>query len=253
VPGTRVNLRRAFTACLGTLALSLAWVFGPLAFAHFAADTDERVVALTFDDGPYLPYTEALLDVLDAEAVRATFFVTGANLAAHPELGRRMLRAGHALANRSWDDAVLAFTAPVGIYARIERTDALLREIGWSGPIDFRAPRGMPGPVTLLELWRTGHRHVLGRGVDDWLRPGHHNGDCLLALGLVCPTQDAAVIEARLLAAAAPGAILVLHDGYDGGPGADRSGSVEAVRRAIPKLRAAGYRFATVPQLLDTD
>jgi peptidoglycan/xylan/chitin deacetylase (PgdA/CDA1 family) len=245
-----MSLRRAFVACLGTLALSLAWVFGPLACAHFAADTDERIVALSFDDGPYPPYTEALLDVLDASGVRATFFVTGAQLAAHPELGRRMLRAGHALANHSWDDAVLAFTAPVGIRARIDRTDALLRELGWSGPIDFRAPRGMLGPVTLLELWLTGHRYVMGSGVDDWLQPGSRNGDCLLPLGLACPTQDAAVIEARLLAAAAPGAILVVHDGYDGGPGADRSGSVEAVRRAIPKLRAAGYRFATVPELL---
>jgi peptidoglycan/xylan/chitin deacetylase (PgdA/CDA1 family) len=248
-----MRLRRAFLAGLGTLALSLAWVFGPLACAHFAAHTDERVVALSFDDGPYPPYTEALLDVLDAEGVHATFFVTGAHLAAHPELGRRMLAAGHALANHSWDGAVLAFTAPVGIYARIERTDALLREVGWSGPIDFRAPRGMPGPVTLLALWRTGHRNVLGHGVGDWLPPGQGNGACLLPLGLACATQDPAVIEARLLAAAAPGAILVLHDGYAGGPGADRSGSVEAVRRALPKLRAEGYRFATVPQLLEAD
>jgi peptidoglycan-N-acetylglucosamine deacetylase len=246
-----VRLRRALFACLGTLALSLAWVFGPLVFAHFSADTEARVLALSFDDGPYPPYTDALLDVLDAERVRATFFLTGASLAAHRELGRRMLRAGHVLANHSWDGSVLAFTAPVGIRARIERTDALLREIGWTGPIDFRAPRGMPGPVTLWVLWRTGHRHVLGTSVDDWLPPGRRDGDCLLPLALACPTQDPDVIEARLLAAAEPGAILVVHDGFDGGPGADRSGSVEAVRRVIPKLRAQGFAFATLPELLD--
>ena len=248
-----MNIRRAITASLGTLALALAWVFGPLACAQYAADTEERVLALTFDDGPYPPYTEALLEVLDAEGVRATFFVTGAHLAEHPELGRRMLGAGHALANHSWDDAVLAFTAPVGIRRRIRDTDALLRELGWSGPIYFRAPRGMVGPVTLFQLWRTGHRNVLGSDVGDWMGAGRRSGDCLLPLGLVCPTQDAGEIEARLLAAAAPGAILMLHDGYDGGAGADRSGSVEAVRHAIPKLRAAGYRFATVPELLEVD
>jgi len=92
---------------------------------------------------------------------------------------------------------------------------------------------------------------VLGTPVGDWLPPGFAEGDCALPFGLACPTQDADELEARLLAAAEPGAILVVHDGFDAGPGADRSGSVEAVRRAIPKLRAEGYRFATVPELLD--
>ena len=235
-----MRLGRALFAGLGTLALALAWVWGPLVFAHFSADTDEKVVALSFDDGPYPPYTNALLDVLDAEHVHATFFLTGAHLAAHRALGERMLRAGHVLANHSWDDAVLAFTAPVGIRARIERTDALLREIGWTGPILFRSPRGMPGPVTLFQLWQTGHAHVLGTTVGDWLLPGHRDGDCALPFGLACATQDPGAIEARLLAAARPGAILVLHDGFDAGPGADRSGSVEAVRRAIPEAAGRG-------------
>ena len=246
-----MRLRRAFVSVLGTAAVVFAFVYGPLVFAHFSADTDERVLALSFDDGPYPPFTDALLDVLDAEGVHATFFVTGSHLAEHRELGRRMLRAGHALANHSWDAKVLAGIAPVAIRDRIERTDAVIREVGWTGPIDFRAPRGMPGPATLYWLWRTGHRHVLGTAVGDWQPPGFAEGDCALPLGLACPTQDAAVLEARLLAAAQPGAILVLHDGFDAAPGADRSGSVEAVRRAIPKLRAEGYRFATVPELLD--
>ena len=246
-----MKLWRALVAVLGTAAFALGWVFGPLAFAHFSADTNERVLALTFDDGPYPPYTEALLDVLARNGVHATFFVTGAHLAAHRELGERMVHAGHALANHSWDDAVLAFTAPVGIRDRIERTDQLLREIGWTGPIDFRAPRGMVGPATLFWRIREGHRHVLGTAVGDWLPPGGHDGDCAMPLDLGCPTQDAGVIEARLLAAARPGAILIVHDGFDGGAGADRSGSVEAVRRVLPKLRAEGYRFVTVPELLD--
>ena len=248
-----MKLGRALMAALGTLALAFAWVFGPLVFAQFSADTDEKVVALTFDDGPYPPYTEALLDVLASNGVHATFFLTGANLAAHRELGERMIRAGHAVANHSWDGAVLAFTAPVGIRDRIERTDRLLREIGWQGPIDFRAPRGMVGPATLFWRWREGHRQVLGTAVGDWLPPGGRDGDCAMPLDCGCPTQDAGVLEARLLAAAKPGAILIVHDGFDGGPGADRSGSVEAVRRVIPKLRAEGYRFATVPELLDGD
>jgi len=228
----------------------LAWGFGPLVFADFGIETDEKVVALTFDDGPYPPFTDELLDLLDAEGVRATFFLTGAHLDANRDLGRRMIAAGHVVANHSWDAAVLAFTPPVGIRDRIARTDQVLREIGWTGPIEFRAPRGQAGWVTAWQLWRAGRRQVLGVGADDWLPPGARSGECQLPLGLVCPTQDPGVITAKLLAAAKPGAILVLHDGFDAGPGADRSGSIEAVRRAIPRLRAEGYRFVTVPELL---
>ena len=65
-----------------------------------------------------------------------------------------------------------------------------------------------------------------------------------------CATQEPDAIVAQLLSVVRPGAILVVHDGYDGGPGADRSGSVEAVRRLIPRLRREGYRFVTVTELL---
>jgi peptidoglycan/xylan/chitin deacetylase (PgdA/CDA1 family) len=183
--------------------------------------------------------------------VRATFFVTGSHLAAHRDVGERILRAGHALGNHSWDDEVLAFTAPVDIRKGLDRTDALIQALGYRGPIDFRSPHGMPGPVTLGVLLLSGRRHVLGTSVGDRLHPGERDGECAERLVALCPTQDPGALLERVLAAASPGAILVLHDGDDRGPGADRSGTVEAVRRAIPALREAGYRFATVPELLD--
>jgi peptidoglycan/xylan/chitin deacetylase (PgdA/CDA1 family) len=241
--------RALLLAIVAPLLLAL-WVFGPLAFAAFGGDTPEKVVALSFDDGPYPPYTGLLLDVLAREGVRATFFLTGAHLDRNRGLGRRMVAEGHVLANHSWDASVLAFEGPAGIRGRIARTDAVLREIGWQGPIEFRAPRGQAGWLTALELWRAGRRHVLGVAVGDWLRPGLADGHCLYLGRFGCATQDPDTIEAQLLSAVRPGAILVVHDGYDGGPGADRSGSVEAVRRIIPRLRRDGYSFVTVPELL---
>src|ERR1035437_3657967 len=62
-----------------------------------------RVVALTFDDGPNDPYTSQVLDVLDRESVRATFFLVGTNAERNPDTVRRMVQAGHAIGNHSYD------------------------------------------------------------------------------------------------------------------------------------------------------
>ena len=65
--------------------------------------TNERVVALTYDDGPNPPYTDSILDVLEREHVRATFFLVGRAAAAYPGLVRREVRDGDAVGNHTWD------------------------------------------------------------------------------------------------------------------------------------------------------
>ena len=84
----------------------------------------------------------------------------------------------------------------------------------------------------------------------DWLAPQHRWGECRLPLKRWCPTQDPERIAAAVLDGVEPGTIVVLHDGFDDGPGADRSGTVAAVEILIPRLRERGYRIVPVGELL---
>ena len=253
------NRKRLLVAIAGGLVAvaalivgSLAWVFVPFA-SHWGIETEERVIALTFDDGPYPPYTNRLLDLLAAARVPATFFVTGEYATAHPEIVRRALADGHQIGNHSWNGDVLAWVGPGGVRDRIARTDEALEALGVPSPVAFRAPKGMPGPFASWHVWRQGRRQIGGTaGANDWLRPDMEEGDCvqLGTIELMCPTQNPDEIVARVLSTLAPGGIVVLHDGFDAAPGADRSGTVTAVGRLIAELRTDGYAFVTVDELL---
>jgi peptidoglycan/xylan/chitin deacetylase (PgdA/CDA1 family) len=205
----------------------------PLGESHDSADTDEPVVALTFDDGPNPPYTEQLLELLGREGVRATFFMIGARVQAHPDSARAVVQAGHEVGNHSWSHPRLLLLSPSRTRAEIERTDAELRRIGACGTPDFRAPHLVRGPQTDWILWRSGRRHIAaGPAGCDW------------------ETQDPQRIAARVLQDVRPGSIIVLHDGHGGADGAERQGTVGAVELVIHALRERGYRFATVRELV---
>src|SRR4029077_13079541 len=92
------------------------------------ARTQERVLALTFDDGPREPDTRALLDVLDRERVRATFFMVGRAIERHPELAKDVVRRGHQVGNHSYSHARMVLVSTAFCREEITRTDALLRQ-----------------------------------------------------------------------------------------------------------------------------
>jgi len=236
---------------LGSL---VAWTGLPLLMnANWGGDDDEKLVALSFDDGPYAPYTAWLLDVLEREQVRATFFMSGANLERDMELGRRVVESGHEVGNHGWDGTYLPFASPFLVRMQLDQADALLEEIGVEEPIGFRPARGMAGPFGAFWVWRRDRRQIMGTVAGyDWVRPTWSSGDCPLPVKSWCPTQDPESIAQSVLDGVEPGAIVVLHDGYDGGPGADRSGTVAAVEFLIPRLRKRGYRIVPVGELLES-
>ncbi len=188
----------------------------------------ERVVALTFDDGPQPPYTNAILEVLARRGVRATFFVVGQQVEEHPQLARDIVRRGHELGNHSWSHARLIFRSPAFVRSEIERTDRLLRRLGYNRPTAFRAPFGRKLITLPAVLDSMNKRHVLFDVVPgDWERP---------------PVD---VIVNRTLEDVRPGSIILLHDG-----GGDRAQTVQATDELIAALERIGYRFVTVSELL---
>lgn len=211
-----------------------SWLYGEV---FWRARTAERVVALTFDDGPCHPYTGELLAVLEREGVRATFFMPGANVRREPQLAAEVA-AGHAVGNHAYSHPCLVWRGRSKAWDEIRRAQEEIHGATGVRPGVFRAPRGWYGPQVISAAEELGLRCV-GWSVMawDWNRP---------------PPET---IERRILRGIRPGAVSLLHDGQDisAYPLADRSRTIAAVPRIIRRLKAEGYSFSTVPELIAVD
>jgi peptidoglycan/xylan/chitin deacetylase (PgdA/CDA1 family) len=207
---------------------------GDWGMAHWHGPRSRRLVALTFDDGPVLGGTGAVLDILAEHGVHATFFCIGANVRQHPELVRRAFAAGHVIGAHSMHHSRLATVTPLGA-AHIEDCLRELAHAVGRMPALYRAPWGWMTPWEALRLRRRGLEII---------RWDIETPDSLLP----CPSGDA--ICALTLPHVRPGSILVFHDGFTHADRYDKPETVEALRLLIPRLRARGYGFATIPELL---
>jgi peptidoglycan/xylan/chitin deacetylase (PgdA/CDA1 family) len=222
------RLRRSMTVGRGRRLLQFFVAHHPCDRPLRRFQTDRRVVALTYDDGPNPPHTLDLLDVLERHGVEATFFMIGCNVAAHPEVAKAVLARGHEIGNHSYSHPAMILRTPAFVRREIEATDAILRGIGVAGQIRFRSPYGAHLFAVPYVVARTGRSNILFDViVDDWA------------------DQDPAVIAERVLARCVPGSIVVLHDG-----GGVRAGTVAATPRVIEALRDRGYEVTSVRKVL---
>lgn len=204
----------------------------PAVIERLGGGAARRDVALTFDDGPDPVHTPALLDVLREAGAPAAFFVVGEQAMAHPELVRRAAREGHLVGNHSYHHPHMNVLAVGDQAAELDRTTRVLEGLTGRGVSLYRAPF-----TALVDAHDAGELAAqagpLGRGytyaaasVDphDW-----RGGDA------------ATILRGIMDGVEGGGRVVVLHDG-----GGDRRATVEAVRRAIPALRARGYRLVSL-------
>lgn len=194
--------------------------------------TDEKVMALTFDDGPNPENTPHLLDVLDRYDARATFFVLGRKATQHPNLIAEMAGRGHEIGNHSWDHSRLVLKSYAFVKRQIESADEAIRKAGYKGNILVRSPYGEKLFVLPYYLWKHDRIHALWN-VDtvDWAeRSPEHMLESLEGLSLA-------------------GAILLLHDGHFEDD-RTRENTIRFVERLLETYIPLGYRFVTVSDLL---
>jgi peptidoglycan/xylan/chitin deacetylase (PgdA/CDA1 family) len=212
-------LQRAFTRVTGEISY---------------VATREPVVALTFDDGPNPDATPQLLEILARHGAKATFFMTGENAAACPELVGNVLDAGHAIGNHTWDHPSLPLVTGRERRRQIRECAKVLPD---GGDRLFRAPYGNLSPAALWDVWRCGHRLIGWSSIiTDW------------------EPLDAATLARQALDAIRPGAIMVMHDGlvdFISADALDRQPTLDAVAILLAEM-ADRYRFVTVPELLRT-
>ena len=120
-------------------------------------ETTDKVVALTFDDGPTPGDTEAVLKTLTAHNVSATFFLCGAEMAAHPSQTKLIVDAGHQVGNHSWSHQRMWFLTPNSVRKELDDTDLEIRNSGYEERIDFR-PRMARNSSSCRGCFRIGVR-----------------------------------------------------------------------------------------------
>lgn len=193
------------------------------------AETSEKVVALTFDDGP-THNTDEILTILKEEDVKATFFVTGSEIEENFAEAKKIADAGHELGNHSYSHKRMIFKTPSFIKGEIEKTDELIRKAGYEGTIQFRPPYGKK----LIGLPRYLDKH--DRKTILWnIEPDSYPEIA----------ADSSKIVEHVNEKIEPGCIILLHVMYD-----NRKESMESVKGIIADLKAKGYTFKTVSEMI---
>lgn len=192
--------------------------------------TSEKVVALTFQDGPTPRATNEILGVLAEMKVKATFFVIGAELERNMAEGRKIVAAGHELGNHSYSHVRMILVTPSFVRQEIEKTDRLIREAGYSKEINFRPPFGKKLLALSYYLSKTGRKTIM------WDVEPDSNAEI---------ASDSRRIIEVVRSRVRPGSIILLHAMYP-----RRQQSLKAVRGIIESLGREGYGFVTVSELL---
>jgi peptidoglycan-N-acetylglucosamine deacetylase len=190
----------------------------------------EKLIALTFDDGPWPQTTESILATLKKEKIKATFFVIGQPLQSYPEIGKKILADGHAIANHTlhhWYNKM----SPLVAQREIEDTAKIIKNVLNVETAYFRPPGGV------LNNGLVAYAHSKNQSVLMW---SVDSGDSHPRR----PSTEAMI--KTVLSQATPGGIVLMHDG-----GGNHDNTAKALPEMIVKLRAQGYKFVTVPELLE--
>lgn len=204
----------------------------------YSANTNgDKVIALTFDDGPWPTTTSEILDILKENDAKATFFEIGNQVAENADVVKRIHAEGHQIGSHTWDHAsgsgrgvdLTRMTADEQVQEVEKGFQAIEDTLGTQVNHVLRAPGGNYHGEIIGTL-KDKITAEIGWDVDteDWRKPG------------------AAAIE-RAILSAKPGNVVLMHDG-----GGDRSETVEALKAALPQLKAQGYKFVTIDELMST-
>ncbi len=195
--------------------------------------TEEKVVALTFDDGPTAK-TDEILKVLDEAGVKATFFLVGSSIKNNLAEAKSIVNAGHELGNHTYSHSMMIFESPSFIKQEIEKTDNLIRQAGYRGDILFRPPYCKKLLVLPCYLAENNRKTITWN-----IEPDSYAETAF----------DAEKIIENVEENIKPGSIILLHVMYDD----EERESLESLKGLITSLKEQGYTFKTVSELLEYD
>jgi peptidoglycan-N-acetylglucosamine deacetylase len=188
----------------------------------------DKLIALTFDDGPWPVSTVQILHILKKEKIRATFFVLGQPLQNYPQIAQQVVAQGHAIGNHTWHHWYHKLD-PATSAREIEATAALIYKTTGIKTHLFRPPGGL-----------------LNNGVADYAKKKKYFVALWSSDSNDYNRPSVATLVNNVVKNARSGGMVLMHDG-----GGDRSNTVKALPLIIAQLRNRGYKFVTVPELLE--
>ena len=226
--------------CVGGALLAMAVLPGNSFYGETITNgkvTDgKKLVALTFDDGPYPPFTQNLLSVLEEKQVKATFFVVGDNASKFPEVVRLVAGQGHEIALHAGEHKDFLKLNKTELAGNISSGKKVLEELTGKPVKYMRPPHGFRDWVVMEEASSAGLKVVNWSVIPrDWTNPG------------------AQEIAERVCKNVTPGGIVLLHDGDAPRQTASRKQTVEATAIIIDELRKQSYEFVTITELLKSN
>jgi chitin deacetylase len=190
--------------------------------------TVAKPIALTFDDGPWPNTTGQVLDFLKKNNLKATFFVVGRQVQQYPQLAKRIVAEGHAIANHTWSHQYHRYNS-VGAATEIDKTADLVYKLTGVKTNLFRPPGG-----------------ILNNGLAAYAQQKKYAVVMWSADSLDWRHNNPQVLRDRILKEASAGGIVLMHDG-----GGNRAKTIQALPLVIAELKKRGYKFVTVPELME--
>jgi peptidoglycan-N-acetylglucosamine deacetylase len=211
-----------FVGMYKTMNLRTFQFFGGLTAS---VETEQKVVALTFDDGP-TKNVDQLLPLLEKYDAKATFFLIGNDIKKHPEEAKKLVEAGHQIGNHTYSHNRMVLKSSSFIKEEIEKTDEWIRKVGYKGEIDFRPPFGKK--LVGLPYYLSQHN----RETIMWnIEPDTYFTSVSDKVNYVMENMK-------------PGSIILMHPMYD-----QTGEELQAIEEILQKLTNDGYKFVTVNEL----
>jgi len=188
-------------------------------------NTHKNIVAITFDDGP-TEFTDKVLNLLNKDKHKATFFCVGNRIENLPVTTKRIAEEGHLIGNHTYSHSKqIGFKNTKGLVEELNTTDRLIEEITGRLPVYFRPPFGVTNPNIMRAIRRTKHI-VIGWNV--------RSLDTVL--------EDEEKILSRIKRQVKPGSIILLHDTSEK--------SIHVLERLLIYLNDNSYRSVTIDELI---